>query len=58
MGVSYQMHICVPLACLVPEEVRRGYQIFWNWRYSWLCYHTGAGSKIKFPGKAASALNW
>lgn len=22
--------------CLVPKEVKRGYQISWNWNYGWL----------------------
>jgi hypothetical protein len=30
------MCICVPCACLVPIEARRGHQILWNWNCRWL----------------------
>lgn len=29
------MHACVPHACLVPMELRKGYQTTLNWRYRW-----------------------
>lgn len=30
------MYICIPCTCLVPLETRRGYQVLWNWSFSWL----------------------
>lgn len=30
------MYVCTPWAYLVPMEVRRGHQIYWNWNYRWL----------------------
>lgn len=34
-------NICVLHVCLVPRKAMRGQQIFWNWHYGWLSYHTG-----------------
>lgn len=30
------MYVCVPYACLVPMEIRKGYQDSWNWSSRWL----------------------
>lgn len=30
------MYVCVLYTCLVPMEVRKGYQDSWNWSYKWL----------------------
>jgi len=30
------MHVCVPCACLIPAETKRGCWILWNWSYRWL----------------------
>ena len=30
-------YICIAMVCLVPMEVRNGYQILWNRSHGWLC---------------------
>lgn len=48
----------VPLACLVPSEVRRRCQIPWNWSYRWLWTTKWVlGIEAGFPRRVAIALN-
>lgn len=57
-GTFAFMYVCVPLVCLVPVEVRRGHQTFWNWSYRQLWVAMFAlGTKLGFSVRAASAFN-
>jgi hypothetical protein len=48
------LHICLCATCM---QARRGCQIPWNWSSRWLWCPVVMKTNLKFPERAASALN-
>lgn len=51
------MYVCVPSVCLVPVEVRRGYQIPWNYSYNWIAMWV-LGTEMEFSAKEVGAFSY
>lgn len=58
ISVFVLMYVYVLFVCLMPVEARRGYQIPWNWRYTWLLAALWMlGIELRSPRKVVQDLS-